>query len=623
MLSYEKFTTILHHRQIKISILFFNAIYSNNLECIDTTNPEGLIMNRKLKHFRLALILLAIVLVLFQQWRLNLLSNIYKSNYSKELNWNILETELTFRKQVLRILDKPFMEIDKDISSQFSKNVDLNGFERWFKKYADDKPLIGGGFIWSRNDDGWVIIPISMNIDSSLISLLGQYLNIKYDHRYEDHPYPIWHRNYLDSTRRLINKDVGFTLYNEKYKPNELNLYGVYKGVDKIFGIIWNDDEYRKNFLSQQVEYIKTHSDEVSLLGLPFDCQETKYYGILITDAQGDTISHLGRVQLEPYLNMDYSTKGEKLRGWPITRIPKWRIFAQNHNQYNFTDYNRWRYGWGSDDALQGIRLILYDMAFSDKMNIIPAWIIFVVSLGFLFILILFQIIARERQRNFIAHVSHELRTPISKIKLFAETLRNDRTVSEAKEDEYLDNILHASDHLSVLVDNTLNLARLDAGKFKVTPTARDIGDWLESFYRSYKENLTSEGFKSELNIEPDLPKVSFDPEALELAFRNIIDNAVKYSEKQKEIEISARRKDDRMVILSVSDRGIGIPKKKCRAVFRRFYRIILTDREPVGGVGLGLSILKEIVTAHHGKVCCEEREGGGTSIKIELPLAQ
>ncbi|MCF7811754.1 hypothetical protein K9N50_12290, partial [bacterium] len=59
----------------------------------------------------------------------------------------------------------------------------------------------------------------------------------------------------------------------------------------------------------------------------------------------------------------------------------------------------------------------------------------------------------------------------------------------------------------------------------------------------------------------------------------------------------------------------------KCKAVFRRFYRIKLTDREPVGGVGLGLSIVKEIMTAHHGKVWCEEREGGGSSIKIELPV--
>jgi len=578
-------------------------------------------MNRKLKHFRLALVLLAIVLVLFQQWRLNLLSNVYKSNYSNELNWNILKTEMNFKNQVLRILDRPFMEIDKDISSQLSKDVDLNGFVSWFKKYAVDKPLIGGGFIWSRNDDDWVIIPISMNIDSLQISLFGQYLNTKYDRRYEDHPFPIWYRDFLDSTRKLINKDVGFTLYDDKYSPEELRLYGKYKGVDKIFGIVWNDDEYRKNFLPQQMEYIKTHSEEVSLRGLPFDCQETKYYGILITDAHGDTISHLGRVQLEPYLCFGYSAKPEKPIGWHITRLPKWQIFAQNHNQYNFTDYSRWRYWWGSDDALQGIRLILFDIAFSDKMNIIPAWIIFVISLGFLFLLILFQIIARERQRNFIAHVSHELRTPISKIKLFAETLRNDRTVSEEKEDEYLDNILHASDHLSVLVDNTLNLARLDAGKFKVTPSPRNIGDWLESFYQSHKGILASAGFKSELNIEPDLPKVSFDPEALELALRNILDNAIKYSEEQKEIEISVRRKNDRMVILSLKDRGIGVPTKKCKAVFKRFYRIKHGDREPVGGAGLGLSIVKETITAHHGKVWCEEREGGGSSVKIELPV--
>ena len=581
-------------------------------------------MNRIFKHFRLALILLAIVLVLFQQWRLNLLSDVYKSCYSQELNWHILEREWTFRDQVLRFLDKPFAEIDKDISSQLSKGVEWDGFVRWFKNYVLDKPLISGGFIWNSAAEDRGIISVSMNIDSSKISNLVQYLETKFDRKYEERPYPTWYRDYLDSTRKLIIKDFGFTLYNKKYSPKELRWYFPHKGIDKIFGIVWNDDEYGKTYLPQQMEFIETHSEEFSSLGLDFGGSKTNYQGILITDTRGDTISHLGRVQLEPYLSFGSTTKPGIPRGWPIKRIPKWRIFAHNHYQYDQPAYNRWHYDcWHSNDALRGIRLILFDMAFSDKMNIIPAWIFFVASLGFLFLLILFQIKARDRQRNFIAHVSHELRTPVSKVKLFAETLRNDRTVSEEKEDEYLDNILHASDHLSVLVDNTLNLARLDAGKFKVTPSPRNFGDWLELFYQSHKGILTSAGFKSELRIEPDLPEVSFDPEAFELALRNILDNAMKYSEEQKEIEISVQRKDDRMVILSLKDRGIGVPTKKCKAVFKRFYRIKPGDREPVGGAGLGLSIVKEIVRAHHGKVWCEEREGGGISIKIELPVAQ
>lgn len=577
-------------------------------------------MSRILKHFRLALILLAIVLVLFQQWRLSLLSDVYKSNYLKELNWHILEREMTFKDRVLRFLDKPFIEIDKDISSQLSKDMEWNGFVRWFKRYAVDKPLISGGFIWNRDDADRVIVPVSVNIDSSQISLLGRYLETKFDRKYEDRPYPTWYRDYLDSTRKLITEDIGFTLYNEKYSPEELRLYYTYKGVDKIFGIVWNDAEYRKSYLPQQMEYTKTHSEEFSLLGLDFDCSKTNYQGILIIDAQGDTISHLGRVQLEPYLNLGYSTKHGKPRGWHIKRIPKWRLFAHNH--YDIPANDRWLYNRNSGGIFEGFRLIMYDMAFSEKMNIIPAWIFFVIPLGFLFLLILFQIKARERQRDFIAHISHELRTPVAKVKLFVETLRNDRTVSEEKEVEYLDNILHASNHLTVLVDNTLNLARLDAGKFDVKPVSQDFDIWLKSFYESHSGISTEVGFKSTLKIDPDLPDVSFDSEAMELALRNMLDNAMKYSEQNKEIEIIAEKKDAKTVILSVKDRGSGIPEKKRKTIFKRFYRIKHKDREPVSGVGVGLSIVKEIVKAHRGKVWCEGREGGGAIFRIELPVA-
>ncbi|MCF7811033.1 HAMP domain-containing histidine kinase, partial [bacterium] len=532
-------------------------------------------MSRILKHFRLALVLLVIIYLMSQQWGINMLLDTYKLYYSKEVNYHILERETTFKNWILMFLDKSFMEIDKDISSQLTNDVEWKEFIEWFKNYASGKPLVGGGFIWSRNDDNLITIPISVNIDSSQISLVRQYLYTKFDSRYEDHPYPIWHRSYLDSTRKLINTHIGFTLYNDKYSPEELRLYRRYKGIDKIFGVVWNNDEFKDKLLPEQMRYIETYAEEtgIYLRGFPFDWLNTEYNGILITDVQGDTIYHLGKVQLEPNPNLDDVYNDLKPKGWSMKRTPNWRIYVQNYNLHEFAASNRWNYRQHSSDSFQEIRQILYDIAVSDRSNTILSWIFIVVSLGFLFFLILFQIKARERQRNFIAHISHELRTPISKVKLFAETLRNDRTISEEKEDEYLDNILHASDHLSVLVNNTLNLARLDTGKFSVTPTYGDVGDWLESFYQSHKGIIANSGFKSELKIEPDLPKVSFDPEAMELAFRNIIDNAVKYSEEQKEIEISARRKDDRMVILSVSDRGIGIPKKKCKAVFRRFCR--------------------------------------------------
>jgi signal transduction histidine kinase len=170
-----------------------------------------------------------------------------------------------------------------------------------------------------------------------------------------------------------------------------------------------------------------------------------------------------------------------------------------------------------------------------------------------------------------------------------------------------------------VLVDNTLNLARLDAGRMAINLQKADLSEWLKQIFEKQEFSLTGSGFSVKLTVEDDLPQVKFDPEALELALNNLIDNAVKYSTDRKDIEIHASRVGKNNVQIAVSDRGIGIPASKRKAVFKRFTRVKPRDREPVGGAGVGLSIVKEIVKRHHGWVWCQARDGGGTTFIVEL----
>ncbi len=230
------------------------------------------------------------------------------------------------------------------------------------------------------------------------------------------------------------------------------------------------------------------------------------------------------------------------------------------------------------------------------------------------------QIVSRERQRDFIALVSHELRTPVAQVRLFTESLAHDRTISPEQEKEYLDAALRASERLTAIIDNTLNLARLDTGGMKMSLQTVDTGTWLSEYLMMQRERLTEKGFILTTENPTSLPQLRLDRETIALALDNLFDNAVKYSAERKEVDFRAAVEGRRLNI-SVADRGLGIPQRQSRKVFQRFYRIKPVDRQPVGGAGLGLTLVKEIVERHGGRASCAPREGGGTVFCISLPL--
>lgn len=231
-----------------------------------------------------------------------------------------------------------------------------------------------------------------------------------------------------------------------------------------------------------------------------------------------------------------------------------------------------------------------------------------------------------EMKANFVADVSHELKTPLALIRMFGETLQSGRVQSEEKRNEYYEIITRESTRLTNLIDNILDFARIEAGKREYHLEPTDIGEVIEETYRSYRDQMERSGFEHHLSIEPNLPLVDADRDAISQVIVNLMNNAVKYSDDQRYIAIdvtSDTRRGRHGVLISVHDRGIGIkPEDRARLV-DGFFRASDGRVRQQGGTGLGLALVKHIVEAHRGVIDVESRLVKGSTFRIFLPASQ
>lgn len=218
--------------------------------------------------------------------------------------------------------------------------------------------------------------------------------------------------------------------------------------------------------------------------------------------------------------------------------------------------------------------------------------------------------------QEFISNASHELRTPITIIKGFAEMLHDLPEISEAMLSEITEKIVRNCHRMSALVQNLLVLADLD----NLSQTALqkcDVGLILENC----RHQLLSIHSDVEINIEkPKEPTyINVDPSLMELAVLNLLENAVKYSPNPTIIEISVGEQNDDITI-SVTDHGIGIPDQDIKRIFDRFYTVSKSHTRKMGGAGLGLSIVRNIVEKHEGCLEVQSTVGEGATFTITLP---
>ena len=220
-------------------------------------------------------------------------------------------------------------------------------------------------------------------------------------------------------------------------------------------------------------------------------------------------------------------------------------------------------------------------------------------------------------RRDFVANASHEIKTPLTAIRGFAETLlSNDLPARDAR--SYLEIILRHSERLSRLVEDLLELSRLESGKFTLEPEELDIGALAAKLCRDLEPRLRERGISVRIGAE-GAPRAYADVRVVEQILQNLLDNALKYSDPDREIELRVSAQGE-AVRVDVVDQGIGIPEGDRARIFERFYRVDRGRSREQGGTGLGLSIVKHLVQACGGDVWVESTPGVGSTFSFTLP---
>ena len=226
-------------------------------------------------------------------------------------------------------------------------------------------------------------------------------------------------------------------------------------------------------------------------------------------------------------------------------------------------------------------------------------------------------------RRDFVANVSHELRTPLTSIKGYAETLMGLKTYDPEQTRMFLEVIQRNANHMNTMLDELLQLSRLEHGKRRIDLVSVDASSALYSAWKSCHPLLKKVDFVND--IAESTPAVKANFEQLVQVFRNVLENALKYVPADTaRIHVHAERQGDELAI-SIDDNGSGIPVEDQDRIFERFYRVEKDRNSAVGGTGLGLAICRHIMVNHGGRITVESpvpETGTGSRFIITLPLA-
>jgi len=210
--------------------------------------------------------------------------------------------------------------------------------------------------------------------------------------------------------------------------------------------------------------------------------------------------------------------------------------------------------------------------------------------------------------------LAHDFLTPLTSVKTAITTVRSEYR-HEAEEDEFLAVVEEETDRLSEMINETTDMARMEPGKPQIRRREVPVPLIIRTALHRMKALLDSRPVT--VQVQEDISSVDADPDMIGLALRQLLGNAVKYSPPETEISISASQTED-TVTITVRDHGLGIPPDELDAIFERFYRGKRTQ-ESVAGTGMGLSIARDIVRAHHGKLRVQNTPEGGAQFSFTL----
>jgi len=227
-----------------------------------------------------------------------------------------------------------------------------------------------------------------------------------------------------------------------------------------------------------------------------------------------------------------------------------------------------------------------------------------------------------ERRSQFVSSVTHELKTPLTNIQMYIEMLEQGIAATPEREQDYLQILGSESSRLSRLINNVLELSKLEKKQRHFDLRNGRLDEVLTEVRTVMAHKLEQEGF--ELKIEPDdLPVFAFDREVMIQVLINLIENSIKFGSTQAEKRITlSTRIQEEWACLSVSDTGPGIPRRSLKKVFDDFYRVDNNLTRSTGGTGIGLALVKKFIVAMGGRVEAANNPGTGCTITVKLPLA-
>jgi len=223
-------------------------------------------------------------------------------------------------------------------------------------------------------------------------------------------------------------------------------------------------------------------------------------------------------------------------------------------------------------------------------------------------------------QRRFVADVSHELKTPLAMIRLLAETLADGRVTEPHRVRAYYQTMSREAERLSGLLDRILDFSRIESGARQYRFEPCDVAAVARRAWGLFEAQFVAGGFEHRLEIQPDLPTIRADAEAIEQVLVNLLQNAFRYCGNERYVRLAVRR-EGYLIVITVEDHGIGMTGAQLARLGDTFFRAEGTHVRQTHGCGLGLAIVYRVVQAHGGKIEVHSRPNKGTTFTVWFPL--
>lgn len=228
-----------------------------------------------------------------------------------------------------------------------------------------------------------------------------------------------------------------------------------------------------------------------------------------------------------------------------------------------------------------------------------------------------------EIKNDFINNMTHEFKTPLATISLAVDALRNQKVLQDKEKMDYFSGIIKEENkRMNKHVETILQAAVMDRQELSLSKMPLHIHNLVEEIVDNYFLQLEEKKGRAEIHLDAKYDQIEADPVHFRNLISNLIDNAVKYSKENLLVKISTYNTNKNLVV-RVEDNGIGMSKETLRRIFEKFYRAHTGNIHNVKGFGLGLSYVKTIVDAHHGKIKVDSTLGKGTGFTLEFPLAK